>query len=198
MICEVFLRARDAGALRKSQKHIADQADILIRGLAHVGIIALVDEATGYQADRGKEELQQILKMFILEEQARWIKRFPDEFFELLFEMKGWTWNQVTQKKPVVVGKYINDIVYARLAPNILDELKKKNPTNEKGRRKGKHHQWLTDDIGHPKLQQHLSGAMALMRASGKNWTNFKRMLERAYPKFGDNYKLPFKDDDEA
>jgi len=33
----------------RQQKHIAAQAEIIMRGLATVGIIALVDEATGYQ-----------------------------------------------------------------------------------------------------------------------------------------------------
>jgi len=52
-VCEVYLKARDAGALVQSQLHVARQADILIRSLASVGIVALVDEATGYQVDRG-------------------------------------------------------------------------------------------------------------------------------------------------
>lgn len=46
-VCEVFLKARDAGVLAANQIHIAKQADVLMRGLAHVGIMALVDEATG-------------------------------------------------------------------------------------------------------------------------------------------------------
>jgi len=32
-------------------------AEILIRGFAHIGIIALIDEATGYQYDRDHEAL---------------------------------------------------------------------------------------------------------------------------------------------
>src|SRR5690606_37344816 len=51
-VCEVYLKARDANQLNKSQIHVAKQADILMRGLATVGIVALVDEATGYQRDR--------------------------------------------------------------------------------------------------------------------------------------------------
>ena len=52
MVCEVYLEAREAGALTQQQDHIADACKILYRGLARVGIVALVDEATGYQEDR--------------------------------------------------------------------------------------------------------------------------------------------------
>ena len=54
-VCDVFLDADEAGALTKGQEHILAQAKLLIRGLAHVGIIALVDEATGYQDERAED-----------------------------------------------------------------------------------------------------------------------------------------------
>ena len=85
---------------------------------------------------------------------------------------------------------YDND----RLAPGILKELKKKNPTNEKGHRKVKHHQFLTEDIGHPALAQHLHAAMALMRSS-PNWNAFERSLNRAFPRRGDTFRLPFREE---
>jgi len=54
--------------LSPRQKIIADQCEILVRSFAKVGIIALVDEATGYQYEREKAELQVILKTYISEE----------------------------------------------------------------------------------------------------------------------------------
>jgi len=56
-ICEVYLKARDHKALKQQQIPIATRSDILMRGLAHIGIIALVDEATGYQYDRTRKAL---------------------------------------------------------------------------------------------------------------------------------------------
>ena len=44
--CEIWLLARDAGVLQEQQKDKAQRAEILMRGLAHIGIVALVDEAT--------------------------------------------------------------------------------------------------------------------------------------------------------
>ena len=81
--------------------------------------------------------------------------------------------------------KYIipNDIVYARLAPGVLAELQRINPVlPEKKRRQHKHHQWLTTDIGHPELQQHLWAVVALMRAAS-SWNIFQQSLNRAFPK---------------
>ena len=53
-ICDVVLAARQAGELQKQQEHIAQQCEILVRGFARVGIIALVDEATGLPVPDGE------------------------------------------------------------------------------------------------------------------------------------------------
>lgn len=42
MVCEAYLKARDANALRSHQLHIAKQAEILMRGFARVGIVGSV------------------------------------------------------------------------------------------------------------------------------------------------------------
>ncbi|MCH7755092.1 hypothetical protein IH970_08215 [candidate division KSB1 bacterium] len=68
------------------------------------------------------------------------------------------------------------------------------NPTTEKGYRKQRHHQWLSGNVGIPKLKDHLVGVMALMKAS-PNWNNFLRLLERAYPKYGDTIPIDFEED---
>lgn len=193
-ICYAIIDLNRAGVLNETQRQYALFADIIVRSVAKVGIIALIDEATGYQNDinRAKDELQQLLSKLLLAEQAKWIKTFPDEFFEIIFKMKGWDWTKAA-KKPQVIGHYINDFVYSRIAPILLEELKIKNPViEETGNRKSKHHQWLTPDLGHPKLKEHLSGVMALGRASGYDWITFLHLLDRSYPKFGQTLKILF------
>lgn len=187
-ICDVWLKARDAGALSPNQTKTAISADILMRGLAHIGIIALVDEATGYQEIRDKKALAAILDKYLRKELAAWAKKFPDEFYKEMFRLRDWTWNPSSVSRPSVVGKYTNDLVYERLAPNILEELEKKNPKNENGYRANRHHQWLTDEIGNPALAQHLYALIALMRAS-TSWDGFYRSVQRALPK--KNEQLP-------
>lgn len=181
-VCEVFLKARDAGTLSHTQIHVARQADILMRGLAHVGITALVDEATGYQRDRAKNALAEILEKFIAKEFRAWTKTFPFEFYEQIFRLKGWPFDPSSMKSPRVLGHYTNDIVYKRLAPGVLKELRSRNPVVD-GRRKQKMFQWLTGDVGDPKLRSHLDGVIALMRVSD-TWEDFVLFLRKAYPKY--------------
>lgn len=188
-ICDIWLNAREKGALYESQIKTAKKAEILMRGFAHIGIIALVDEATGYQEVRDRIALQKILDKYLLKEYAQWAKRFPDEFYEQMFRLKGWQWKGMKVNRPSIVGRYTNDVVYERLAPKILEELRRLNPPDEFGRRKVRHHQWLTEDIGHPELQKHLAMLIGFERASA-NWGMFYRMVQRALPKFGETIPL--------
>lgn len=180
-ICDAVLDARISGKLNFQQKHIAIACEVLVRAFAKVGIIALVDEATGFQYVRAREALEEVLEKFISDELLKWTKTFPDEFYQNLFRLRGWKYSPFSVKRPILVGKLTNDIVYERLAPAVLEELKKKNPKNLKGKRKHKYFQWLTEDIGNPKLREHLASVTALMKAATK-WDEFKRMINRALP----------------
>lgn len=80
-------------------------------------------------------------------------------------------------------------MIYERIAPGVLDELRRKNPKDSKGRRKQKLHQWLTEDVGHPRFRKHIASVITLMRAS-TNWKNFYRMMQRALPKQNENLEL--------
>jgi P63C domain len=187
-VCNVYLQARDKGVLMPSQRRAAEQADMLVRGLAETGIVALVDEATGYQQVRARDALQAYLEKFLRKELAAWVQRFPDDFFKEMYRLKRWSWTG-SSRRPGVVSHYIKDLVYERLGPGIVQELERKNPTDGKGRRKSKHHQWLTEDIGHPALAQHLYALIGFMRAED-NWDEFKARFSRAYPKRGETLSL--------
>ncbi|MGC3990622.1 MAG: P63C domain-containing protein [Chthoniobacteraceae bacterium] len=124
-----------------------------------------------------------------MKEYASWAKRFPDEFYLEMFRLKGWRWESLTSKKPPVVGKVTNEVVYQRIAPGILKELQHLNPIQPNGRRKVKHHQWLTTDVGHPALNQHLYAVCALMRAN-PDWKSFYHMLQITFPKQNEGVQL--------
>ena len=190
-VCEVYLKARDAGVLLKYQEKFAKACDALMRALAHVGIVALVDEATGYQEVRDRKALQAILDAFLRKELAAWASCFPNEFYKEMFRLRGWEWANISSKRPRMAGKLTKDIVYSRLAPGILQELEERNPANENWYRKARHHQWLTQDVGHPALAQHLHAIVAFMKVS-KTWDQFYQMLNKAFPKRGDTLELPF------
>ena len=189
-ICEVWLKARDAGALKPNQLHIAEMADILIRGLARVGIIALIDEATGYQYDRDRYDLERLLAAYLSEERLKWAKTFPDEFYRQIYRLKNWQYPGGAGGKTPYVGRLTNELIYEKLPPGVLEELRNRNPVNPtKKRRQWCHHQFLSADIGQPDLRDHLLQVIALLRAAA-NWGIFKRLLARAFPKKGDQLFL--------
>jgi hypothetical protein len=166
IICEVLLDAAKAGALKSNQMHLAEMADVLIRGFARVGVIALVDEATGYQEERARDELARILEAYVIEEYRSWTKTFPDEFFRQIYRIHGWPYKPGNAKRTPFIGKLINKYIYEPLPPGVLDELRRLNPVTETGWRKRKHFQYLTADTGNEHLDRQITSVITLMRVS--------------------------------
>lgn len=193
-ICNAVLKQASSYSLPIELRDAAEQSRKLLNGFAKVGIIALVDEATGYQEYRDKRALRDILDKYLSSEFSAWAKRFPDDFYKEIFRLKNWEWHGMRINRPGIVGRYTNDIVYNRLAPGILEELRKLNPPDDSGNRKVRYHQWLTPDIGHPALNQHIFAVLALMR-SANSWRQFNTRLTQAFPRIGDQIELPFDDD---
>jgi len=192
-VCEVWLRAKEENALQPSQLAKAKKAEVLMRGLAHVGIVALVDEATGYQEVRPSDALQQYLEMIVRKELAAWAKKFPDEFYFNIYKLRGWVWPGMGKNRYSAVAGYTTDLVYERIAPGLLDELRLKSPVDESGKRKIKLHQWLTDDIGNPMLAQHIHSILMFQRlaiANGYGWARFVKMVDQVMPKKGATLEL--------
>ena len=194
-VCDIWLRARQAGTLQKQQLRKAQKAEILTRALAHTGIVALVDEATGYEKIRPQNALQEYLALIVRKELASWVKKFPDEFYENIYKLKGWTWPGMSKNRYSVVGHYTNNLVFERLAPGLLKELQRKSPRNGNGHRTNKMHQWLTEDVGDPMLAQHLHSLMMFQRlaiANGYGWQRFLHMVDQVLPRRGETLQLPF------
>lgn len=197
-VCEVYLKFRDW--LLTEERRIPTQyakifraCDALIRGLARVGIVALIDEATGYQEVRDRLALQAILDRFLRKEFAIWARRFPPSFYKEMFRLRGWEWSELSTKRPPRVAADTNDLVYERLAPGLIKKLQELNPKDERGNRRYKHHQGLTDDIGLPALAQHLHAVEGFMRAAS-DWEEFYRLMQRAFPKQNTTMLLPMSD----
>lgn len=144
-ICGVWLAARRDNELHPSQAHLAEQAEILMQAFARVGIVALVDEATGYQLDRAHDALRLLLSKYIAEGLQQWIKMFPDSFFVELDRLYG---NPTTspRSRPQYYGRFINKYIYDPIEHGYVKaELDKMNITDE-GKRRARFHQWLTDE----------------------------------------------------
>jgi hypothetical protein len=186
-ICDMIIQAAKAGMLLKQQIHIAERAEVLFRGFAKVGIIALVDEATGYQAIREKNALYKILEAYISPTLLPWTKRFPDEFYKEMFRLNNWPYDPESVKRPGIIGTWTNELIYEQLPEGVLEELKHKTPKNRRL------HQSLTPDVGHPHLSNQLAAVTAIMRLSS-NWRKFMSNFARAF-NTGQS-ELDFGDDD--
>lgn len=198
-VAEVYLKYRDSclqetGKIPARYADIFKSADILMRALANVGIIALVDEATGFQRDRAHDALAAILEEFIAKELRPWVRTFPDEFYTQLFRLRGLQFPKDSVSRPKYFGHLTNNIIYKRLAPGVLEALKNSTPKNDKGRPKQQLFRRLTEDVGHPKLREHLASVVSLMKIS-RDYDQFEKFLGQAHPKYGETPELPYIED---
>ena len=177
-ICDAILAARKEGKLQKQQEHLAERAELLVRGFARVGIVALIDEATGYQKARERDALAKILEAFVAKELQPWVHTFQPDYYEQLCRLRGVPYPPQKKNFPSYFGTLTNKIVYDRLAPGLRDELKSEAA---KSKRKGRLHQHLTQEIGHPKLREHLSSVVTIMKLS-KDYEQFEDSLEMVHP----------------
>lgn len=183
-ICDAIIEAKNSGTLSESYMVYAQQAEIIIRAVAKVGIIALVDEATGYQYDREKDALQVVLKAYISEELLKWQQKFPDTFYFEIFKLNKWDYTvSGIKKRPGVIGTWTNELIYKQLPKGVLEELKAKTPKSEGGNYTARFFQSLTPDIGHPALTAQIYKVIGVMQISS-SWkdfkANFNRMVDRA------------------
>ena len=190
-VISVYQRARAAGALKGRQAAIAEKAEMLGRGLMRLGIIGLVDEVTGYQAVRAKNDLARILEQFVAKELQPYIVTFEAEYYQEMFRLRGLDWSSDSVKRPQYFGTLTNEIIYKRLAPGVLEELKKVTPRNASGRHKDKLFERLTSNRGYPKLKQ-LYGSVVTLMTLSKDWPDFMNKLEGRHPKFTSQLSLQF------
>lgn len=198
-ICEVWLSARAAGALQDQQLDKAQRAEELMRALADIGIIALIDEATGYQQFRARDELQRILAAYISPDLLPWSQRFPQNFYAELHRVRGWKYAPGSNKRNHYIGKLTNELIYKQLPQGVLDELRKKNPVDpSKKRRKFTHHQFLTEEIGNPHLEKQIVSVTTLLSVAD-SWDEFARLFCKRFPPGpNDLFALPPPSDEKA
>lgn len=185
-ICDSMLEARNSEIiLGPRQEIVANQCEILIRAFAKVGITALIDEATGYQYEREKNELQKILSSYISEETVKWQLTFKMDFYKELFRLWGQPFNPNSVKKPSFVGMLTNKFIYKALPKGVLEILKENTPKTESGNYKYRLHQSLTPEIGREHLKTQIIEVTVLMSVCDTK----EQFLELFNKKYADIYQ---------
>lgn len=196
-ICDIYVKAGEKGAL-KNNSIISENAYKILLGFSKLGITALVDEATGYQYDREKDELQKILKAYISEELLPWQKRFPDVFYKELFRLNGWDFTiKDIKKRPEVIGTWTNKLIYEQLPKDVLKTLQQKTPKSEAGNYTARFFQSLTPDTGDPHLTAQIQQVVTLFQLSDNMqhmWEQFAKLKQRQMGAI----ELPFQFDEKG
>lgn len=195
-ICDAVLKARreHPESLSAIDQTVGHEAEILLGGLAEVGIIALVDEVTGYQ--KKKDEYQEILSKYIAKELQQWIKTFGEDYYYQIYRLKGWDWNRFAVDKknhPWAVANITNRVIYEKLPDGVLDALKEQEPTDAKGNRRHRLHQHLTPDEGKVHLLKHMGAVQMIMeRHDDGDWQGALHDIDTRFPsvRIGDQMAL--------
>jgi hypothetical protein len=175
-ICDSYLRARESGKLAPNQEQLARQAEIILRASAKVGIIALIDEATGYTAYKKKQEYQLKLQAFIADDIQEWALMFPDEFWFELARLEGVHYSP--RSRPLRWGKYVMMFVYDAVDGDVGKELRKKNPDPHFLKN---HHQWLKK-FGREKVHDQITRVITIMKLCN-DMSEFRNKFSKLFKK---------------
>lgn len=198
-ICALYITANKKGALHRSQEKFVEIATDLIVALSKIGIIALIDEATGYQEERNKRELRILLEAYFSKEALDWSLRFPILYYKEIYRLYGWhNLDPYKPKKPQYVGTFTNKYVWDFFPEDVMSEIRKVNPVVfKKGGRRNRIHQHLTEEIGIKQLDSHLSRLITTMKLSEdldsfhKNFAiSFKEDIEKMSPSKKSQYSF--------
>lgn len=181
-ICDFYIKVGENGAFTDNQQ-VAEKAYKMLLGFSKVGIIALVDEATGYQYERERFALNAILKTLVSDEILEYQSQFQISFYKEIFRLWGIPFTEYNiRHKPSFIGHLTNRYIYSNLPAGtvVLGELKKRTPKTIKGNYKYKLHQSLTEDKGREALKKVLYTVEAFAFAS-KNRAEFDRLVNERY-----------------
>jgi hypothetical protein len=185
-VCDAIIEAKNKRLLDSSQQFLAIQAEIIIRSSAKMGIIYLVDTATGYIHDAIREEYLQQWKEFVSSEFRQWEKEFPDRFADMIYHLYNLRRKDPKSfRHPQFFGKFTRKYIYHPLANSngaILSSLDEQNPVvYAGGGRRYKMTQFLTELVGLPALRQHLWQVIGI-GSSARDKADFDRLFYRAFP----------------
>ncbi len=151
-ICQAYVAAFEADALTTDrQRVIAIKAAMFLAACAKVGLIAMIDEATGYQYARASDALEMKLRLFLAEEMRKWEKTFPDQLWEQFGRLTNW--QGALHSRPKYWGNLVMEFIYENLDPDVAEWLRQNAPKPQHGQN---YHQWLSEQYGLKKLVEHI------------------------------------------
>ena len=163
-ICQAYSQALEKSELTL-ERHLdaARKANAILRACSKIGVIALVDEVTGYQYARAENELQFKLKLYLSAEMRGWEKTFPDDLWIQFARLTHWS-GSPTKNRPRHWGYFVMDLIYRSLDPDVAEYLKNNKPEPKRGQN---YHQWFNEDYGVKKLREHINRIIGMAQVAG-------------------------------
>jgi hypothetical protein len=186
-ICQAIIDASKAQKLGPGQESLAVQAEIIIRASAKLGIVALVDDATGFIADKRRAQYKELFREFIREEIKLYDEpQFPDQLFDVIYKIYGLPRKaEAKNNHPRFFAWFIRKYIYQPLANSngaILEMLDEKNPVvYVNGGRRYKMYNFLSEVVGMPALKAQLWQVIGIGN-SVRNKGQFERSFYTAFP----------------
>lgn len=168
-ICNAYCEARDAGVLHSSQVPIAIRAGKISRACGSVGIIALVDEATSFQAKRAADALGAVFPLILHESRQPWVRFWEPQLITEIARLYKQPWHGGRQpgKWCARVQQRIYECVLSKI---VYRELKSRCPNPHAG---DNLHQYLRSHI-----RDHFEVILAFAAVSstkGEFWRAMRR-----------------------
>ena len=177
-ICQAYVAAFEGDALKTDrQKTIAMKSAMFLAACAKLGLIAMIDEATGYQYERASDALQIKLKLFLAEEMRKWEKTFPDQLWEQFGRLTNWKGS--IHSRPKYWGNLVMELIYEYLDPDVAQWLRENAPAPLHGQN---YHQWLTEQYGLRKLIEHIWKVIGIASVCS-DMKELRRRMEELYGK---------------
>lgn len=185
--CGAFTDLALAGELHPKQRPIQARARVVEVALRNIGIVALIDEVTGYQSTRPERELQERLRMYLRAEPAAWQRAIPEDLYVLVCGLYRWAYTRGQALRPQGLAGWTWRFVYQFLPAEVRGELRRVNPTPHlSGPR---HHQLLTP-AARKSLDEHCIRLTTVLRQSSSK-VDFEARFEREFCGGGLQLALP-------
>ncbi|WP_313242093.1 P63C domain-containing protein [Stenotrophomonas sp.] len=161
------LRAAIAGKTHKQQARQVSACVEINLALGMVGLVALIDEATGYQYHRAPDALQDLISKLIRQHASDWQRQFEPDYYSALAKVTGTAFTSGAHGRPPIWGAITRKWVYEVCFPNeVLEEMRGRQDVGEKL------HQWLTDGGVATLTKQ--KEAVRLLAVSSANYKDFE------------------------
>lgn len=143
-ILVAYSESADIGELtHPAQLRIAANCNRLVRACGKVGIVALVDEATGYQADRAANELRTLVDHYLRETPGEWQILWDKNVVSRLCRLYGI--ERRGESFPTFACNVIGKLYKLILPAEVYAEMRNRNGSGDE--RKGKLHQYFKEAL---------------------------------------------------